>query len=117
MKFILDENIAKRLAFWLKNRKHEAITLHELNILGIQNGSIAEMAIKQNAIIITCDSDFLKLKKERQSKLRVIYFNLEIPDFKNITDILSKNLEDFLEFLKEPGAIQITELVINYLRF
>jgi predicted nuclease of predicted toxin-antitoxin system len=42
MNFVLDENVSKKLVRWLKNLGHHAVTLQELNLLGIKNGSIAE---------------------------------------------------------------------------
>lgn len=116
MKFILDENVSKRLSKWLKDRNHDAITLHELNLLGVKNGSIADLAIKENLIIISCDNDFLKMNKIRQSQLRVIYFNLELPDYTHLKDILINSLDKFISFLKNPGIIHITDSEIKFMQ-
>jgi hypothetical protein len=65
MNFLLDENISKRLAIWLKEQGYEAITLQKLNLLGIKNGSVAELAIQENAIILTCDRVYPTVQKAR----------------------------------------------------
>ena len=96
MKFLLDENIPKRIANWLKEQGYVAITLYKLNLLGIKNGSVAELAIQENAIILTCDRDFLRMKKALQIQLRMIYFNLENPNFNALSGILSLKLTDSL---------------------
>ena len=115
MNFLLDENVSKKLVQWLKDQGHNAITLHTLNLLGIQNGAVAELAIEKNAIILTCDRDFLQMKKNLQKQLRVIYFYLENPNFENLERILNKNLSDFLNYLNKPGAIEVTDEQILYL--
>ena len=43
-------------------------------MLGIKNGEVAELALKEDAIIITLDSDFLQLQKAVQKKKTI---NLE----------------------------------------
>jgi len=114
MNFVLDENVSKKLVKWLKNKGHHATTLHELNQLGIKNGSVAELAIQENAIILTCDRDFLQIKKELQMKSRIIYFHLDIPDYTNIIKILTSKLPEFIKFLCKPGTISVQEGTIEY---
>ena len=115
MNFLFDENIPKRLAKWLKDKGHNSITLQKLKLLGIKNGSVAKLAIQENAIILTCDRDFIQMKKRLQNKLQVIYFNLEIPNFENIRGVLSANLDVFLEYLDKPGAILVKDDKIEYI--
>ena len=63
MKFLLDENMPKRVGIWLKKTGHQSITLKDLKKTGIKNGDVAREAIRMDAIILTCDEDFLSLKK------------------------------------------------------
>lgn len=114
MNFLLDENVSKKLGRWLKNQGHHAITLHELNLLGIKNGSVAELAIQNKAILITCDRDFLHVRKELQMNSRTIFFHLAIPNYQNLVNVLTSQLPVFIEFLCKPGTIVVNEGHIEY---
>jgi predicted nuclease of predicted toxin-antitoxin system len=114
MNFVLDENVSKKLVRWLKNQGHHAVSLHELNLLGIKNGSIAELAMQKNAIIVTCDRDFLQIRKELQLKSRIIFFHLDVPNYQNIVSVLTSRLPEFIEFLCKPGTIVVNEGTIEY---
>ena len=71
MRFLLDENVPKKISRLLKELNFDCLTLHELGTLGISNGELAKYDIKHDLIIITCDSDFLTLKKGLKNKLMV----------------------------------------------
>ena len=73
------------------------------------------MAIQENAIILTCDRDFIQMKKELKKRLRVIYFYLDIPNYENLINILSEDLTTFIEYLRTPGAIEVNEKGIEYI--
>ena len=68
MKFLLDENVPISIKKIFKTLGYEALTLHDFDKLGIQNGEVAQLALNENAIIITLDSEFLKLQKNLQKK-------------------------------------------------
>jgi len=56
LKFLLDENVPLSIKSVIQEFGFEVLTLHDFNMLGIQNGEVAELALKENAIIITLDS-------------------------------------------------------------
>lgn len=58
MKFLLDENVPISIKLDLNNLGYEVLSLHDFNKLGFKNGEVAELALKEDAIIITLDSDF-----------------------------------------------------------
>ncbi len=87
----------------------DCLTLHELGTLGISNRELAKYAIKHDLIIITCDSDFLTLKKRLKSNSKIIYFDVR-PRLTNIlVELLEKNIEYCTKNLDKPGIIVITK--------
>lgn len=75
MKFIIDAHLPWRLAEWLNNNGHDAV-----HTSGLPDGDetediyIADFAVAEDRIIVTKDSDFLKLYilKGKPSKLLFI---------------------------------------------
>lgn len=98
----------------VNNFGYEAITLKDENQLGINNGEVAELSVKKNAIIITLDSDFLSIKKELQKKCKIIYIKTHPRDPKIIAKIIRKYLNEAVIKLKDPGRIILSESEIKY---
>lgn len=75
MKFIVDAHLPSRLAKWLNNNGHDAV---HTSVLPDKNETedidIADIAVAEDRIIVTKDSDFLKLYvlKGKPSKLLLI---------------------------------------------
>ena len=68
MNFLLDENVPLSIKQTINKLGHVAITLHDLNMLGIHNGRVAKLALNKNAIIVTLDSDFTIKKRPPEGK-------------------------------------------------
>lgn len=109
MKFLLDENIPISIKKIIQDLGYEVFSLHDFNMLGIQNGEVAELALKENAIIITLDTDFLHLKKTLQKKSRIIYIKIHPRDPKKIRELINKNLNNYVSKLNNPCKLIITE--------
>jgi len=60
MRFLADEHIDKAVIVALKNRL-DIISLDEIGKKGIDDNEIVEFAKSDNRIVITMDSDFLRL--------------------------------------------------------
>ena len=114
MKFLLDENVPLSIKKIINNFGYKTTTLKDENQLGINNGEVAELSIKKNAIIITLDSDFLSIKKELQKKCKIIYIKTHPRDPKIIAKILQKYLEDAVTKLNNPGKIIVSENDIKF---
>lgn len=114
MKFLLDENVPISIKRILNNFGHEAITLKDEKQLGINNGEVAGLSIKKNAIIITLDSDFLSIKKELQKKCKIIYIKIHPRNPKIIAKIIQKYLEEAVAKLNNPGKIVLSEKDIEF---
>jgi predicted nuclease of predicted toxin-antitoxin system len=59
LNFFLDENVPISIKDVIHDLGFNVFTLHDFNKLGVQNGEVAKLALKEKAIIITLDSDFL----------------------------------------------------------
>lgn len=114
MKFLLDENVPYSIKKLLFDLGYSAVTLKDENKLGIKNGSVAELSLDLNATIITLDSDFLSIKKELQSKSKIIYIKIHPRDPKEISQIIRNNIKDAIAKLNNPGKVIITR---NDLKF
>lgn len=75
MEFLVDAQLPWRLKLWLKDRGFDVIHTEDLpNRNKTHDAEIAETALAENRILITKDSDFLKLKilENRPQKLLLI---------------------------------------------
>ena len=61
LKFLLDENVKKKLLLLLKSEEYDAISKPK----GLDNGELAKFSISEKRIFITNDIDFLKFSKEK----------------------------------------------------
>ncbi len=107
MKFLLDENVPHSIKNIILNIGYDVKTLKDLNKLGITNGEVAEIALNENAIIITFDSDFLSLKNDILLKSRIIYLDLHPRNPKVARELIEKNLNECINILSKPGKIII----------
>jgi predicted nuclease of predicted toxin-antitoxin system len=107
MKFFIDESAPKRLNEVLKSKGHESQTLHELKSLGITNGKVVQYAIERDAILVTCDADFLNFKKDLQRQIKVIYFKVHPRNYKIINSKIDELLDTAISTLNRPGVFTI----------
>jgi hypothetical protein len=59
LKFLLDENISRRLFALLKRKHFDAATVHSLKLCGTANGDLLAEATRTGRIFVTFDKDFL----------------------------------------------------------
>jgi len=58
---LLDQNIAKRVRDWMKQKGFEVVILADVNLRGEPDKKIAEFAMQNKMAILTQDVDFAKL--------------------------------------------------------
>ena len=58
MKFLLDENVPISIKDVIHDLGFDVFTLHDFDMLGIQNGEVAKLALKEKAFIITFYNSF-----------------------------------------------------------
>ena len=109
MKFLLDENVPISIKDLIHDLVFDVFTLHDFNMLGILNGEVAKLALKEKAIIITLDADFLQLNKNLQKQCRIVYIKIYPRDPKKIREMLNKNLKKYVSRLNIPCKLIITE--------
>jgi len=77
MKFLLDENIGKIVARFLKKLEHSASRI-KLIAPGIEDYGVLNLSVSKDSVLITSDKDFGELIfKEGQSSTGVIFLRLQ----------------------------------------
>lgn len=71
MKFVIDENLPPRLAAWLEERGHDAVHVLQLELGGRPDHEIVALAVLQNRIIVTRDTDYDPIIRARVLRLGV----------------------------------------------
>ncbi len=82
MKFIVDDNLSKKLARFLNQLGHPTLRVRIINP-GIDDYQVLELALSKDSILITSDKDFGELIfKEKLTHCGVIFLRLqdETPD-------------------------------------
>jgi predicted nuclease of predicted toxin-antitoxin system len=60
VKFLLDENFPKSVAWALKEKGHDVLDLRSVGLLGASDTVVAWMAMNEGAMILTTDRDFFR---------------------------------------------------------
>jgi predicted nuclease of predicted toxin-antitoxin system len=58
VRFLLDQQLPRRLAAWITTQGHEAVTIRELGMERAEDRGIWREAAARQAVIITKDEDF-----------------------------------------------------------
>ena len=104
--FLLDENLSPLLAEKMKKLEYEAKAIRDTILKGAEDTKIVNLAIKNNAVIITTDLDFGELwywnhySKVGVIILRVKDYNLEsqykVIKFLHDNNVLKKDIRNSL---------------------
>lgn len=97
MKFLLDENLSKKLALFLSQHGHAVLRIRKINP-GINDYLVLELALAKDSILITADKDFGELVfKKKLAHCGVILLRLqdETPD--NTIKAIQKLMPQFDE--------------------
>lgn len=114
MRFLLDENLGKKIAYFLQELGHPTLRIREI-APGTDDYDVLNLAIANKAILITSDKDFGKLIfKEKQPHLGVILLRLEheTSDYKikALKKVFSKSRElskKFIVVTEKDGRFKI----------
>ena len=106
-RFLLDENIPSSVVELLRRRKSEVRTAIQVFGAGSSNGQIAEEASHTGEIIITLDSDFLKLHPNPKAKIILIDVHPAIPSV--IGQVLEAHLEHCIQLLKTARKVRLAK--------
>ena len=58
MKFIVDQQLPRKLAAWIRSKGHEAAHVRELNLEHAEDPTIWQAATASGAVVISKDEDF-----------------------------------------------------------
>jgi len=122
MKFLLDENIGKKVAYFLQSLDHIVLRIRQINP-GIPDYQVLRLAVSKESILITSDKDFGELIfKEKQSSTGVIFLRLQDESSDNkikaLQEVLSKHKEirnKFITVSEKEGkfvefVVRVTEI-------
>lgn len=105
-RFLLDENIPASVLNLLKKKRFQVRTAVRIFGPGSSNGRIGEEAARSGDIVITLDSDFLKLHPNPKARIILVDVHPAIPVA--IADVLDAHIEECVRLLKTPGIVRLT---------
>ncbi len=106
-RFLLDENVPSSIIELLKKKGFEVRIVREVFGPGSSNGRIAEEAYRSGEIIITLDSDFLKLHPNPKAKILLVDVHPAIPG--TIGQVLESHLTRCIQLLKTGRTVRLTQ--------
>ncbi len=106
-RFLLDENVPSSIIELLKKKAFEVRTVREVFGPGSSNGRIAEEASRTGEVIITLDSDFLKLHPNPKAKILLVDVHPAIPS--TISHVLESYLSRCIQLLKTALNVRLTQ--------
>ena len=86
IRFHLDENCSKAIAFGLRRYGIEVTTTPEARLLGAQDDEHAAFAVSESRVIFTQDRDFLRINAARMPHAGIAYCE---KDTRSIGEIVS----------------------------
>lgn len=97
MKFLLDEDLSKKLALYLSQLGHTVWRVKKINP-GISDYQILELALSKDSILITADKDFGELVfKEKLAHCGVILLRLQDESPDNTIKAIQRLMPQFSE--------------------
>lgn len=106
-RFLLDENVPTSLIEILRKRQFEVRTVIQVFGTGSSNGQIAQEASRSGEIIMTLDSDFMRLHPNPKAKIILIDVHPAIPI--TIGKVLETHLEHCIQLLKTSRKVKLTK--------
>jgi predicted nuclease of predicted toxin-antitoxin system len=113
MKFIVDAHLPQRLVYWLNSNGHDAIHTFDLPESNkTEDIVIADVAIGQDRIVVTKDSDFLKLfvLKGKPEKLLLITTGNIVN--KDLLVLFEKNFEVILKLFNSFNVVEMSNAFV-----
>lgn len=92
MKFLIDENLAPRLASELVGAGHDAVHVSNLGLRSSPDQEILKVAFNQGRILISCDTDFGQLIERDSADSPSLVLIRRMSDYR-VKAILARVLE------------------------
>ncbi|MBP9884960.1 MAG: DUF5615 family PIN-like protein [Leptospiraceae bacterium] len=113
-KFIIDANLPRRLARWLKEKGYDCIHTLELPEKNLTEDDFVNMiSMKEQRIVVSKDKDFLNsflLKREPYKLILITAGNLPNDE---LISIFEKSLESMLNILESDFFIEVDQETIT----
>ncbi len=106
-RFLLDENVPSSVVALLRKKRFEVRTVMQVSGPGTSNGQIAQEASRSGEIIITLDSDFLKLHPNPRAKIIFVDVHPAIPSI--IGQVLDAHLEHCVQLLRTNQRVKLAK--------
>ena len=101
-----DAQLSPAIAGWIENNFDvQAFALRDLGLRDAEDLEIFEAAIKSNAVVMTKDSDFVSLLERLDAPPKIIWLTCGNTSNANLKIILSKTLQDAIDFLESGEKI------------
>ena len=105
----IDAQLSPAIAFWIENNfELKAFALRDIGLRDAEDEEIFLNAKKENAVVMTKDSDFISLLDKFGSPSQIIWLTCGNTSNANLKIILSKTLRDAIDLLK--NGEQIVEI-------
>ena len=96
-----DAQLFPAIAVWIENNFDvEAVALRDLGLRDAEDLEIFEEAKKAGAVVLTKDSDFVSLLERLDAPPKIIWLTCGNTSNANLKIILSKTLQDAIDFLE-----------------
>ena len=105
----VDAQLCPAIAFWIENNFDvQSFALRDLGLRDSEDLEIFNKAKKADAIVLTKDSDFVSLLDRFDAPPKIIWLTCGNTSNANLKIILSKTLQDAIDFLE--GGENIIEI-------
>ncbi len=102
----IDAQLSPAIAFWIENNFGvKAIALRDLGLRDAEDLEIFDAAKQANAVVLTKDSDFVSLLERLDAPPKIIWLTCGNTSNVNLKIILSKTLQDAIDFLESGEKI------------
>jgi len=102
----IDAQLSPAIALWItENFDAKAVALRDLGLRDAEDIEIFDAAKKANAVVMIKDSDFASLLERFDSPPKIIWLSCGNTSNANLKIILSKTLQDAIDFLESGEKI------------
>ena len=108
-RFVLDENVPLSLRDTLTRKGYQVRLAVEVLGPGAKNHDIADLAKQSHDIVLTFDEDFLRLRSELRTLVKVVYIDLHPRDPREAKRLLDRWIDECLSMLDEGNVVRLTK--------
>jgi predicted nuclease of predicted toxin-antitoxin system len=105
----LDEGVPKSVLKILQNLRYDCKRVQDFGTRGISNGAVMSLASSSGRILLTRDSDFLKLNAGTRHPPKVVYLEAYRDDPDKLAFHVETFIERCLELLSQCSAVILDE--------